>query len=159
MRKFKVMVLTLLLISTCSTLVIANDIQVEKLFAVDYKIITSIDQIPANLKKGVEEFIQTFLDMANPQQEFQEDDVIQGPVTPTRRLIFAGVSDQYSFIYYAHGGFVRNDCLIFVENSKTSSKVVFSGIFFKGPAHSIMELKGFLGEDWFKKTTIQSGNF
>jgi hypothetical protein len=62
---------------------------------------------------------------ADPNEEFQETDVISTPPLPWRRLIFAGVSSRITFIYYEKGGYTL-DRHLFVSCSDRSKRSSFS---------------------------------
>ena len=46
--------------------------------------------------------------MANPGEKWQATDVIMEKGLPWRRLIFAGVSDQYCLLHYERGGIAHS---------------------------------------------------
>jgi hypothetical protein len=42
--------------------------------------------------------------MSNPGGSFAATDVVILPGTPTRRLVFSGISDRYCLVHYEYGG-------------------------------------------------------
>jgi hypothetical protein len=62
--------------------------------------------------------------IANPGQAFEMTDVITDPSLPFIRLIFAGYSSKYFFIYYEQGGRGYNCKLKYYEITKGKKKLI-----------------------------------
>jgi len=64
-------------------------------------------------------------DLAEPEESFQSSDVIRGKRLPSRRLIFAGLSEKYSIIHYERGGIAHSFLVAVLELSNGRASVVW----------------------------------
>ncbi len=67
-----------------------------------------------------------FLFMANPDQPFEETDVVSDPRLPNTRLIFAGYNKNYFFVYCEQGGIGYN-CELLLYKLLGKKKMKFLG--------------------------------
>jgi hypothetical protein len=64
-------------------------------------------------------------DLAEPGESFQSTDVVRGKRLPSRRLIFAGISERYSIVHYERGGIAHSFLVAVVELSNGKANVVW----------------------------------
>jgi hypothetical protein len=86
--------------------------------------------------------------IANPKEPFNAGDAIDIRY-PMRRLVFAGTSENLSFVYYVHGGIALHYHLVIYQ--RDSSEPVFTGTLiasrggrYREPPATIDELKQWL---------------
>lgn len=71
----------------------------------DFKILDSVEELPASIKTAFAVLThQSQFEMADPRRDFQVTDVITHEGLPSRRLIFAGISNRECFVHYERGG-------------------------------------------------------
>jgi hypothetical protein len=69
-------------------------------------VVTSTSSMPKSLKDGfVKVTGELTFELADPDKEFQETDVITSRRLPSRRLVLAGSCEDRWFVHYEHGGF------------------------------------------------------
>ncbi|MDR3625385.1 MAG: hypothetical protein P4L45_01045 [Ignavibacteriaceae bacterium] len=128
--------------------------------------IKSVHEIPvkiiSKMKKCVKENNRKF--MANPGEFFNSTDNIIGKF-PCRRLIFAGKSSQYYFIYYESGGIGLRLVLLMFDYLEPIPKLLLALTSFekyKSIGELQTEMKNELPlmniNDWRYKTNIYSEN-
>ena len=59
--------------------------------------VASVDSLPKSVRSRIPK-------MSNPGGSFAATDVVILPGTPTRRLVFGGISDRYCLVHYEYGG-------------------------------------------------------
>jgi hypothetical protein len=64
-------------------------------------------------------------DLAEPGASFQSTDVIRGKGLPSRRLIFAGLSDKYCIVHYERGGIAHSFLVAVLGLSNGKANVVW----------------------------------
>ncbi len=74
------------------------------LFAQDFRIIANANQLPSSVRRQFQEQGGTRLLIANPGETFSATDFITDASLPRERLIFAGSSENTSFVFYERGG-------------------------------------------------------
>lgn len=79
--------------------------------------------------------------IANPGNDFRAGDVIYDATLPSRRLIFAGVSDKKCFVHYEHGGRGHMYLVALLEVASNDSMTPIWRGFCRGPAKGIEELR------------------
>ena len=73
-----------------------------------FGIVTSIRGLPLGVREAMQTLFGTAsLDIAEPDADFQETDVMAIPRLPSRRLIAAGCSTDHCLVYYERGGFAH----------------------------------------------------
>jgi hypothetical protein len=114
----------------------------EYFLATDFNLIKTVEKIPRNIisemKKSVNSKAHIF--MVNPGQIFNSTDEILYPKLPSRRLIFAGQSQQYCFIYYEKGGIADHIAFVIYDCSEAIPKL-FLALTSNKVLSSINELK------------------
>jgi len=81
-----------------------NQADVEKLLQVkQFRTVRLVRQLPSTLKQSFTNSIGIPFDMVDPGKPMSTDNIIPG--VPTRRLIFAGVSDDSAILVYEQGGY------------------------------------------------------
>lgn len=82
-----------------------NQADVEKLLNVkQFSIVRRVRQVPFAVKQSFTNLTGLPFDMVDPGKPMSTDNIIPG--VPTRRLIFAGVSDDSAILVYEQGGYV-----------------------------------------------------
>jgi hypothetical protein len=124
----------------------------------DFKIVSHTEAIPQTWRSI---FDSSFVDihglatngarveMADPGQRFQSSDALV-PGLPFRRLVFAGLSPQKSFIYYQHGGSMYPSyCLAVMDYGSKSMVWVGES---RNVARSLSDLRFMLSRGLFEDT-------
>ena len=95
----------------------------------NFTVISSTDALPTSIKNAFATITgdKPFA-LANPGSKYQVTDVIDEPLLPRGRLIFAGVCKDRWFIHYEHGGIgVSDNVLVLDANSDSSVRFVWGG--------------------------------
>jgi hypothetical protein len=89
----------------CRSQVVSLDLKKLHLHQNDISLPEQISLVPVgsvgSLPKSVRSRIPK---MSNPGGRFAATDVVILPSTPTRRLVFGGISDRYCLVHYEYGG-------------------------------------------------------
>jgi hypothetical protein len=94
----------------------------------DFRIITSISELPIQLKTAFAALTkESGFEMADPGHAFQLTDVIGEPGFPRRRLKFAGISPEQMFLHYEMGGRGHAYYLVVFTNSQPETKLIWGG--------------------------------
>jgi hypothetical protein len=70
----------------------------------DFSLVTNVNELPSSVRRQFQEQGGTRLLIANPGEEFSATDVITNASLPRQRLIFAGSSENATFVFYERGG-------------------------------------------------------
>ena len=74
-----------------------------------FDVVTSIRGLPLGVRSGLQTlFGGPDLDIAEPGEKFQMNDVMVTPRLPIRRLISAGCSTDHCLVHYERGGFAHS---------------------------------------------------
>jgi hypothetical protein len=73
----------------------------------DFTVVKNLRDLPRPVLHVFTEEGGSRLVIVNPGKEFLETDVVEDSSLPNKRLIFAGVSKNKSFVHYEQGGSVR----------------------------------------------------
>jgi hypothetical protein len=107
----------------------------------DFKILDSVEKLPASIKTAFAALThQSQFDMADPGREFQVTDVIMHEGLPSRRLIFAGISDKECFVHYERGGYGHSYYVV-VFSTEPSKATFIWGRALPKPAANIAGLR------------------
>lgn len=74
------------------------------LFAQDFSLVTNVNELPMSVRRKFQEQGGTRLLIVNPGEKFNATDVITNASLPRERLIFAGSSENATFVFYERGG-------------------------------------------------------
>lgn len=107
----------------------------------DFKILDSVEQLPASVKDAFATLAhQSQFEMADPGHDFQVTDVITHEGLPSRRLIFAGISDKECFVHYERGGYGHSYYVV-VFSTEPSKAAFIWGRALSKPAANISGLR------------------
>jgi hypothetical protein len=108
--------------------------------------IATVDSIPVGVISNLIRFVSSKKNifMANPDKPFNSTDIIDNAL-PNRRLILAGRSAKFCFIYYECGGLGYHTTFVMYDCSRHLPKLVLSFGTFK-MLNSIEELKSKIRE-------------
>lgn len=98
----------------------------------NFNIIVNVDSIPPAILSKLVKFVYGKKNnfMANPNKPFNKTDLVDDNL-PYRRIIFAGQSDKYFFIYYECGGIGYHLSFVMYDCSKSIPKLLLSFTSFK----------------------------
>jgi len=92
----------------------------------NFVIVKTVKELPKSVLNGLlgTEELQGMADVGKP---FQESDVIEShkPLLPFRRLVFAGLSAEYSLIYNEYGGYGHGIEVYFYHLSAGNATLVW----------------------------------
>jgi len=77
----------------------------------EFTCLATIQSFPEELRSALFTFLKTSR-FASPGEKFNATDVIVNDSLPGRRLIIAGISDEFAFVCYEHGGHGKHDHII-----------------------------------------------
>jgi hypothetical protein len=107
----------------------------------DFEVIRRVEDLPQPVLIAFTEQGGSRLLIANPGTNFQATDVVVNASVPSKRLIFAGVSDNKCFVHYEQGGIARSYVLAFFTlTSADKMKAVWQG-YCGGAAADIQDLR------------------
>ena len=106
----------------------------------DFKIVRKMSDLPEGVRKFYWAKGAPGAGMVDPGERFESTDVITDPSLPSRRLIFAGVTQDRAFIHYEQGGIATFFVIEFFRlKSPATATSVWKG--FDGPANGIEDLR------------------
>lgn len=107
----------------------------------DFKPITDVRSLPRPVLLAFTEQSGSRLLIANPGKKFEATDVIYDASLPQKRLIFAGVSDNRSFVHYEQGGRAHSYVLAFFTLRSSETMTPLWQTYCDGPAANIQALR------------------
>jgi hypothetical protein len=112
----------------------------------DFKPINDVRSLPRPVLLAFTEQGGSRLLIANPGKKFEAADVIYDASLPQKRLIFAGVSDNRSFVHYEQGGRALSYVLAFFTLRSSETMTPLWQTYCDGPAANIQELRAKLAD-------------
>jgi hypothetical protein len=111
----------------------------------DFRTIKDMKALPDPVIKAFTERDGSRLTIANPGKKFEATDVILDASVPRRRLLFAGVLADRSFVLYEQGGIGLFYVLVlFQTNSPDATKPIWQG--YCGPVSNLDELRSYVSK-------------
>lgn len=111
----------------------------------DFRIIKDMKALPEPVIKAFTERGGSRLTIASPGEKFEATDVILDGSVPRRRLLFAGVLADRSFVLYEQGGIGLFYVLVlFQTNSPNAMKPIWQG--YCGPVGNLDELRSYVSK-------------
>lgn len=107
----------------------------------NFKHITDVRSLPRPVLLAFTEQGGSRLLIANPGKKFEATDVIYDASLPQKRLIFAGVLDNTSFVHYEQGGRGHSYVLVFFTLTSSETITPLWRAYCNGPAANIQELR------------------
>jgi hypothetical protein len=113
--------------------------------ASEFRVVTDMRALPAPVIKALTEEGGTRLTIANPAERFEATDVIIDESIPRKRLLFAGVSENKSFVLYEQGGIGTFYVLaLFQLNPENTTPAIWT--IYCAPAASIAGLRTLISQ-------------
>jgi len=112
----------------------------QQFVAGDFRIVRDMKALPEPVVKEFTEKGGSRLTIANPGERFEATDVIWDAGVPRRRLLFAGISGDKSFVLYEQGGIGLFHILELFQLDATSTTPAMWRTFCV-PAASLEELR------------------
>ena len=110
----------------------------------DFRIVTDVRALPVSVLQTFTEKGGFRLLMANPGQKFEMTDEILDASVPRKRLLFAGVAGEKSFVHYEKGGYVHSYILEIFGPTSTGKVAPLYGGYCDAPATNFQDLRSLL---------------